>query len=207
MARKPIRLQAAGALQPRDRIWAGIRALKEFTRDDLFSWCAKHAPKGSSQRCIDERTIATNVKNLAAGGYLDVVAVASDRYAKKTYRLVRDVGAHAPRVTSGGREVTLGEGSAQLWNSMRRLKRFDHRDLVAASAAEISASTARNYCLHLRYAGYLVLETPAKNSTPARYRFVRDTGPRAPVVQHSESGKSVYDPNLGRVVWPTKASS
>jgi len=200
MARHPI-LQAAGKLTPRDRVWAAIRALKQFTRKDLFFWCAKHAPKAPAARYVDATTIASIVRRLAAGTYLSVVATAPGRYAEKTYRLVRDVGAHAPRVNHHGREVTLGAAQAQLWNGMRRLKRFDLRDLRAAAATRVSMSTAKNYCTHLRKAGYLALDVPAnsRRGILARYRFVRDTGPRAPMILRKTD---VYDPNLGLVVWP-----
>lgn len=202
--RKTIPLQAAGKLSLRDRMWAGMRSLGEFTRDDLFAWCAKNAPKGAAARCIDERTIASYVLALAAGGYLAVVATASGRYEKKTYALVRDVGVHAPHIAKDGRTVTLGDGCAQLWNGMRRLKRFDCRDLIVAAAAKVAYSTARNYCIWLHKAAYIAIDTPARPGAPARYRLVRDTGPRAPVIQRK---KHVYDPNLGEVVWHPEVNS
>lgn len=208
MARQPIHLQAAGKLTPRDRVWAAIRALSKlqpggFTRLSMEQWVAKHAPPEATGRCIDERTINSYLLGLVAGGYLNEELHGGPR-VHAIYSLERDVGVHAPRVDRHGREVTQGAATAQLWNGMRRLKRFDYRDLVAATATRVAVWTAKNYCGLLHKAGYLSLDIPSKPGMPARYNFVRDTGPRAPMIQRV---KHVYDPNLGKVVWHPEADA
>ncbi len=223
MARKPIHLQAAGKLTPRDRIWAAIRALHRargpdedaahvwlgvghpgsFVLTDISRQCVKDAPPGTERKRIDANTIESYLRCLVAGGYLRARQPA-DRFLEVHYELARDVGVHAPRVTKEGRPVEQGAQNACLWTGMRRLKRFDYRELLMAAGRPIAVTTAKHYCHMLRRAGYLAVDVPSKPGTPARYRFVRDTGPKAPMIQRV---KHVYDPNLGEVVWHPEVNS
>ncbi|MBY6223593.1 hypothetical protein [Ferrimonas balearica] len=89
-------------------------------------------------------------------------------------------------------------GQQRAWQSMRILRRFGLRDLVAT--ADISYSTARNYVAMLAQYGYLKRSTPAAKGPVSRgragcynhYLLLKDTGPIAP--QRSKTG--LYDRNL-----------
>lgn len=123
-------------------------------------------------------------------------------FAECEYRLVRDFGVEAPRVTKGGQ---LREGlSTQdaMWKAIRVLRMFDWTDIAAAvgnDAAQVPAQTVKAYIKHLHGAGYLRKVIADRPGTPATWRLLnnRDTGPRAPMIQRT---KVVFDPNEGRVV-------
>lgn len=213
MARKPIHLQAAGKLTPRDRIWAAIRALASikppvrFTLDDISRMALHLTPKGATRRRIEVATITTYLAGLVAAGYLRC-----DREPGEPPRffLMRDVGIEAPRVTKDGKPVTQGRRRDALWLTMKHIKSdFSHSELARAASTASNAvadADAASYVHFLALAGYLVLTTACKPGTQARYRFVaaRNTGPRAPQIQRV---KHVYDPNLGAVVWHPQVNS
>src|SRR6266705_3378878 len=117
VARKPIHLQVAGKLTPRDRIWAAIRALHkldpagdgQFARGDIADQCVADAPAGATVRRIDEKTIESYLQGLTAAGYLRAIEAPQPRDGKgkwqpDRYALVRDVGIEAPRVDRKGVE-------------------------------------------------------------------------------------------------------
>lgn len=203
MARRPARLERAGALTPRDRIWAAIRAFKHthatsalFSPAELSVFAGQH---------LD--TVRSYVQGLTAAGYLQLAErkrpEAAPRREFAQYRLVRDVGADAPRVTPEGQPVTAGQGRERMWTVMRSMRDFNATELAGLASIEgcaVSEEEAINYAYHLRKAGYLAVIVPAKPGTKARYRFVksRNTGPRAPIVGRD---KSVMDANTGEVAW------
>jgi hypothetical protein len=135
---------------------------------------------------IEDRTrceldaIEDYLQRLRAGGFLDVVdntagrakAGAAADVRRRALRLVRDAGVRAPRLNKKGEAVDTGSRNLALWNGMRRLKRFDHRDLMVAAAIEISDHTAQNYCRALFKAGYLQLESKQRQDAalPLRAR-------------------------------------
>jgi len=208
VARKPIHLEATGKLTLRDRIWAAVRALHKlqpdgFTRRNVESWVAKRAPAEATARSINENTIESYLKGLVAGAYLRRKDPAA-AYQVAVYQLVRDVGVEAPRVACTGREIAPGDCQTNLWRAMKILKAFDWRELRAAAAVELAPATAKFYCQFLARAGYLKVLRDAKPGTPAAYRLVRNTGPRAPQIQRS---RHLYDPNLGEVVWHPEVNS
>jgi len=198
MARKPAHLEQAGP-KPTGRraVWAAIRAQRTgFTLASL----------GQATR-IHRDTIRTYLRGLEAAGY---IVRAAEESAPAAYSLTRDVGIEAPRVTRDGKPVTQGLAREQMWRTMRMLKGdWSWRDLAIAASTEtqpVAESDAADYCANLHRAGYLVVAEPGRAARPGlaaaatRYRFVpgRNTGPRPPMVQRLSS---VFDPNLGRVVW------
>lgn len=200
MARRPAHIERAGALTPRDRIWAAIRALGDgatFSGAEVSMLSEVH---------VD--TVMTYVAGLVAGGYVEMSA--TRRPAGKRNRppfallsLVRDVGVEAPRVSKDGKPVTQGRGREQMWTTLRVLRNFNADELaLAASTPEhvVSTEEAVYYVGALNKAGYLALTAPSKPGTKARFRFLRarNTGPRAPLIQRD---KSVMDANTGEVVW------
>jgi len=197
--RRPAHLERAGALTPRDRVWSAIRALGEFSVADIMVL--------SEQR---DDTALTYLRGLEKAGIVkpaDSSAYAARRREFRRFRLVRDVGAHAPRVDGDGKEVTQGIGRQQLWNAMRRVGgSFGWRDLMLSCTAghRPAESEAKAYVRLLARAGYLGIDRPWTSHREGRYQFIRarDTGPRAPIVTRAKqvmdanTGDIVYDPNL-----------
>lgn len=209
MARKPVDLIAA-AQRPEGRqiIWQTMRKLRKFTVSDI---------EGATR--INEGTIRTYVRGLERAGYIkrfgrqdrsDSITHVKGSFAPMIYDLVRDTGIEAPRVTRQGGPVTQGRAREYLWRTLRIIGEFSYRDLAVQAATDeqpIVEADARDYVKHLHRAGYLVATTPAKpgnkpgTGSPARYRLLpsKYTGPLPPMVQRV---KQVFDPNLGKVVWP-----
>lgn len=203
MARRPAHTLPAGALSSRDVIWAAIRAQDgEFSVLDVEGT----AHRIGGRRRIALATIKTYLQSLAAAGYLEwrqCRDTESGRWSRARWRLVRDVGVEAPRVTRDGRAVQQGAGRQQMWRAIRILAEFTATELaIAASTPEhiVAQGEARAYLGILAQAGYLVVTRRGVPALPTRYRLVqaRWSGPRAPMVQRV---KALWDPNLGAIVW------
>lgn len=191
-------LKAVRGRNPRQRVWEAIRAsCDDFTAADI-EWRARTSAD----------VVADYFKCLKAGGYIEVAYLEPRSHIATVahYRLVRDNGVEAPRLTKDGKPVTQGLGNENMWRAMRIIGEFDYRELAAHASTEtapVSAETACTYVLTLAKAGYLRQTVPpvrGRNARPARYRLIpgRYTGPKAPMIQRT---KSLYDPNEGRVVW------
>lgn len=199
--RRPAKLERAGALTPRDRIWSAIRA---FGRDDHFS--VAEIMVLSEQRAD---TTLSYMGGLEKAGFITWVgardAARPIHRPRREFRrlfLKHDVGVDAPRVGADGKAVTQGIGRDQIWRAVRVLKTFDCNQLAAAASTEqhqVALDEVKTYVKFLTRAGYLTQECKASGPHPARYRFVRarDTGPRAPLVTRD---KSVIDGNTGMAV-------
>jgi hypothetical protein len=196
VARKPIHLQAAGHLTPRERIWAAIRRQRVFGVKSI-----------EDETRVEVTTITTYLQALEAAGHIAVEVAAmrgeAGQFESAKWRLVRDAGVAAPRLNRSGGELTQGRGNEQMWRAMRILGEFDYRDIAVHASTEdcwVCPATAKTYVVYLARAGYLALVRPARPGTPARYRLIRAkvSGPKAPQIQRV---KSVYDPNTGRIVW------
>lgn len=196
MARRPADIVAA-ARHPkgRDAVWAVIRRLRRMTLTTLELEAS--VPRDLARRYLH---------GLTAGGYMQVVATLPDGGLE--YELVKDVGVDAPRVRADGSEVTQGRGRDQCWRAMKVLGAFTGRELAQAASTpdhRVSAAEAINYAGHLHRAGYLVMLSPPKPGAQATFRLLgaMNTGPKPPQIQRR---KTVWDPNLGRVVGPRAAS-
>lgn len=206
MPRKPAHLELAGGKGARQRAWEAIRACRgeEWTRAQI-----------ASRAKVDPATLESYLQGLTKAGVITEVrrqeSAGKHRGAcagVRWYVLAQDRGVEAPRITRDGREVAQGRGIENMWQAIRNfLPVFDHREIVAyASTADVPVSehTAKSFVLALAAAGYLEEIAPAKvgrgHTAPARYRLLphMNTGPRPPMIQRT---KTVYDPNLGRVVW------
>lgn len=196
--RKPAHL-VSSARKPggRQAVWAAIRRLRDgFTLPALA--------KGTD---IHRDTIRTYLRGLEAAGYIVRDPVEPGRFV-----LVNDIGVEAPRVTRDGKPVTQGIRRENMWRTMRMMRGdFSWRDLTIAASTEefpVDEEDAKDYCAALAKAGYLVVTVKGKGGgksvTPTRWRFnpARFTGPAAPMVQRLQS---VFDPNLGKVVWQEDA--
>lgn len=191
MSCKPAHVAAAASRpEGRDVIWREIRALKRFSIFDL-----------ECRTRMGAERIKAYVVGLTNAGYL-ARAVKVDPLARAFWGLVRDVGVEAPRVRRDGTPVTQGAARDQMWRTMKVLKAFSYVDLQVAASTEtspIDRDDAKHYCSYLARAGYLAISVPGGPNRPGRYRFVRNTGPKAPQVQRV---KQVFDPNLKKVMWP-----
>ena len=189
--RKPVDAVAQSRrLEGRDGIWKAITKLKRFTRAQV-----------SAETGIPGKTVRDYVECLVAGGYVEDDG--TDERDAQAFKLVRG-SISAPRLRPDGTEVTQGRAQEQMWRSMKMLDAFTPKDLaVNASTAEIPVSevAAKSYVGDLAKAGYLAVVRKSKPGTQAVYRFIqtKNTGPLAPMVQRL---KTVFDPNLDRIVWP-----
>lgn len=193
MARKPVQLQFRGGKGPRQRVWDLIRAKRE--RFELLDICPGDIP-------VD--TARTYLKSLEAAKIVEQQGDRSGPLANrsiKIYRLVDDRGLEAPRVRKDGSPVTQGLAQEQMWRTLRMHKGdINTRELAAHAstrAVPVDAGAALDYLCNLAKSGYLActVETQRKPrgiTTQARYRLVRDTGPRAPMVCKANV---IYDPN------------
>lgn len=145
---------------------------------------------------IHRSSIQRYLKALTAGGYLE--ATPAPNGLACSWKLVRDVGYHAPRIQADGSAVTNGEVSQQIWQAMVGLKKFDYRELVQGASIDIKEATAKDYCKRLLAAGYLrvLVKADPHADRIARYQLIRPSGPKAPQVQRV---RQVYDPNTGAV--------
>lgn len=175
---------------PRERLWQTMRERKECTLLQLV--CSTG---------VEKRTVQSYLQGLVKAGFIEHRVLDREGY----YRLTREQ-AEAPRVDRDGKLVTQGAGREALWRTMKILREFTCRELVAHASTErhrVAEDEALTYVRFLKLAGYLKLmqaERRGRSPRQARYAFVpaRNTGPRPPMIQRI---KQVYDPNLGRVVW------
>jgi len=189
--RKPVHLLAASKKPTgRQAIWQGIRAIREgFTIPEL-----------AARTDIHPDTVRTYLIGLAAAGF--IVRIPSS--IRGGWNLVKDVGVEAPRVTKGGQTVTQGLAREQMWRTMKLLPTgFGWRELAMVSSTDdvpVAEADARDYCRNLALAGYLAVVTKGKGSKATCYRFIKakNTGPKPPQVQRMQT---VFDPNLGQIVW------
>jgi len=205
MARKAVHLEMKGGKSPRQRVWEAIRASRNsFTQAELAE-----AVNGL------ETNIQEYIKCLLKAEFIEVIAeekVSRGRIqGRRTYRLLRDNGVEAPRISKRGEIVTQGCGNEAMWGTMRRMfsrpgNDFNHRELAGLASTTthpVSEQTAKSYVLCLAAAGYLQETKPAvygRRPVPARYFLQLDTGPRAPMIQRA---RQVFDPNpkYNRVMW------
>lgn len=196
--RKPADLEMIGGKSKRQRMWEVIRARRNgFVMRDI-AYAAD----------VDMTTTRSYLQALERGGFIQQSNETVRICDEKQYRLLKDNGLEAPRLTRDGQPVIQGRAQEQMWRTMRILGGdFNYQELAGlASTTEVGVSpiAARDYLKHLAHAGYVVVVAKGKGrgagGVPNRYRFNRSryTGPRPPMVQRT---KSIYDPNLGKVVW------
>lgn len=179
------------SLSKRDVIWSEIRKQRDFSVRQLHLAVAK---------TCSERIVRTYLKSLCAANYLS--------NSDNRYHLISDCGVDAPRVRPDGTPVLRGCGHENMWRTMKILKTFSWYDVMVVSTTDeviVRKSTAQHYVTALHRAGYLTLIKSAQpNGVRAIYRLNRtkNTGNRPPIIQRD---RSVYDPNLGRVVYTKEA--
>jgi hypothetical protein len=214
--RRPARLERAGALTPRDRMWAAMRELRpvrpDFSVAEIMVLSTASRAGKADTTPLEQQTVMPYIEGLCKAEPPFVVPVPTARSlpaCMRRFQLVRDVGVEAPRVDRDGSPTTEGIGQQQMWRAIRitlRDEEFDKHKLCAAASIEahvVPASEARYYLRHLQAAGYVRLTQPCKKASKgkiaqaAKYQFVRsrDTGPRAPLITRD---KTVIDGNTGQ---------
>ena len=206
--RRPARLERAGALTPRDRIWAAIRNFGQIGKGNARAFSVVEIMTLSGQR---DDTALSYLLALEKAGYVSACGEAPlalrRRREFRCFRLIRDIGVDAPRVKADGSPAEENAGHEQMWRAVKILKEFDFRELAVAASTEkhpVAPDEAQSYGRFLKLGGYFVVVRPARrgnvHSAPERLRFIhsRNTGPRAPLVTRE---KSVMDGNSGAVVY------
>ncbi|WP_028536180.1 hypothetical protein [Paludibacterium yongneupense] len=196
--RKPIDLEMTGGKSKRQAMWEAIRQRHaNFTLTEVA-------------RAVetDTGTTKTYLQSLEKGGFIETLNPIRGGHEEKRYRLARDNGLEAPRLTRDGSPVVQGRAQEQLWRTMRMIGAdFNYLELAGLASTEavpVAPIAARDYLKHLAHAGYVMVVAKGQGrglgGVPTRFRFnpTRYTGPRPPMVQRT---KSIYDPNLGKVVW------
>jgi len=199
MPMKPAHIALAGGKGFRQRLWDRIRQIDgDFRLVDIVQGSESNA------------TARNYLVGLERGGYLELVEEnprTNRLCAHKRWRLVRDIGAEAPRVRQDGSPVVMGLAQEQMWRTLRTLKGDTNaRELAAYASTEavsVSLAAAVSYLHHLHLANYLKCTVDGKASAgrrgmQVRYRLISNTGPRPPMVQRTDA---LYDPNLDAVVW------
>ncbi|WP_410499674.1 hypothetical protein [Chitinibacter sp. S2-10] len=196
--RQSAELEMKGGKSKRQRIWEAVRLLR-----DSFSISSI-----SSTSKIEAATVQTYLLALNKGGYIAALDDTAVIGQEKILHLIRDNGLEAPRLQRDGQPVQQGRAQEQMWRTMRILGRdFNHLELAELASTDevrVAETAANDYLRNLSHAGYLIRQSKGKGhgngGTPSRYRFdpTRYSGPRPPMIQRT---KSVYDPNLGKVVW------
>lgn len=207
MSRKPMHLEMTGGKSPRQRMWEAMRKHRDGFDGDLL--CRRAKVTASMARDY--------ARCLLAGDFLEVISEerVNALCARRTYKLVKDVGVEAPRLTKEGKEVLQGSANDAMWGTLRRMFKVhatDYRELAAFASTPsctISEGTAKAYMLTLAAAGYLecmVAPVLGRRPVPGRYRLLpgMDSGRRSPMIQRT---KSVFDPNWNKVVWTESAEA
>ncbi len=179
-------LSPLGVLTTREKLWCSMRQLKIFTTLEL----SRHAGLTGRLRKYD---VKDYLRGLVAAGI--VSKSPAKRYSPAVYKLERDMGVDAPRVRRDGSCIPEN-AQTRMWRAMKVLKVFSAMDLVAyASLPErrISEVTAADYCHWLTRGSFLRVESEG----PTRWRFVRDTGAKAPQILRV---KQLLDVNTGEIV-------
>lgn len=198
MARKPIHLERVGLLTPRERMWQGIRQLRE-------QFTAQQLQEALDRPIMDLETIQDYLLQLDQAGYLQRLGAQGRKDGYKfdevRFKLVKD-SFEAPRVGLKGQKVEQGTQTLAMWRAMKALRDFDYRDVQRAATlgnvCQVTAQTAKSYVVLLARAGYFRTVREAKPGTPARYRLARDTGAHAPAITRR---KAVFDRNKGEFTW------
>lgn len=183
---------------------AGRRPAEQVVDGRQAMWQAiKNCEAGSitvshlvNQTSVNRSTAQRYLKALTASKHLEVTAKAPGQPG--SWRLINDVGHHAPRVREDGSKVTQGEIYDQLWRAMYMLVDFTFMDLIQNASIEIPEETAKDYCKRLLAGGYLQVLRKANPalSQVASYRLIRHSGPKSPQVQRV---RQIFDPNTRAV--------
>ena len=185
-------LKPSGVLNMRERAWAAMRELRQFTLVDL-------GMKAGVSSC----RLRDYLRGLLNAGIVRRLGVETNlaavpMFTKIVYELVKDCGVEAPRVRKDG--VLLPDGGQQrMWTAMRVLRNFNVRDLVYSASLPghpVADSAAESYCRWLERGGYLRRDVAEAGGGLVRWHIVKLTGARAPQILRV---KQLFDPNTGEI--------
>jgi len=184
--------------ETRDALWKSIRTRREFTIPDLTEDCdlAYNSISRYLARLVKAEILEADPVTKVPDG--KTFPGAAGR--RRTYRLLKD-SLDPPRILPDGTVTDAHPGTQRMWNTIRNRKVFNLSDLHALSSTTrhpVARSAAAQYLKYLEYAGY-VRKVEGKEISRATYRIVKNTGPKAPVIQRV---RQVWDPNVRKVVWP-----
>lgn len=188
-ARKQARLVPSGVLTTREKLWAAMRALRRFDVSEL----ARVAGVDRMAYCPRDY-----ISGLVRAGILAVERPAKKPGECAIYALERDLGVEAPRVRRDG-TMPVETAQSRMWRVFKVLRICSVRDLVVHASlpgAPVSAGAAADYCQWLARGGYLA-PLPRQKGDVARYRFVCDTGAKAPQIL---AVKQLLDANTGKIM-------
>ncbi len=194
MPRARADLVMVGGKTPRQHIWEAIRKLNASSKELTTYSVARKSGQ-------DDQAVRAYFRDMAKAGIVSKVRNLARRDAE--WKLLKDEGVEAPRITRGGKVIKLGEGAENVWRALRILGEFTAAEAaVAASVNGVSISEfgAHVYLSGLAKAGY-VTRRGGTAGFKTRFRLVpsRYTGPKHPIYQRDFD--QVYDPNLDQVVW------
>lgn len=148
--RKPAHLEMIGGKSKRQRIWEAVR-----THRDNFT-----AVRIIFHSGVDDTTVQTYLLALCKAGFVESTNNAGMAETKE-YRLIRDNGLEAPRLTSDGKPVQQGRAQEQMWRTMRIMSGdFNYKELAGLSSTTettVSFEAAKSYLKHLAQAGYVTV--------------------------------------------------
>ncbi len=192
--RKPAQLEMIGGKSARQRMWELMRSSRlqgKFSGVHIID----HANVSSETYC-------TYIQCLEAGGFIE--AMDKKKRVLRTYRILKDCGIEAPKLTRDGKPSKTGLGIEAVWRTLRMMKNVDLdvssiSSHISAAGVDLMVSSIRVYLQALKRAGYLTVVMPATYNRMERIRLKpdMDTGPRPPQIQKV---KTVYDPNLNKVM-------
>lgn len=172
--------------------------LTTVTQGDLWQ-AVLAAPKGvtvpelQAETGVAEATIRHVLERWVTQGHL--AHAASRKTGKTRDARVYKVSAKTPQ--------PFGSPEYRMWQAARHLGTFSAADLAAHSSVEggpVTLEEAHRYCRMLLGAGYLRVMSKAKpGKSPARYKLIKKTGPKAPIRRRVTV---VIDPNTGEVQLP-----
>lgn len=172
----------------RQKLWDFLLAQKgTFTQAD--------AVKATGQR---PRSLARQFLKL-----VDAQQIKGAIFGGPDYTFIGERRADPPVIS--GLAQSGAPAQSNMWRAMRIMREFTPRDLSAHCTTPdviVSELTARKYCGQLLDHGYLRVLQKGRQNHPARYRFVEDTGPEAPMIRLVPR---LYDPNRKALVEPVSA--
>jgi len=175
------------------------QAIWDIFEQDLTAWWT-----------LTELSRAAKVNSKTTSDYLGCLEAAdlletshNPESGVREFRLLRYTGVLAPRLRTDGSPVTQGAGVENMWRTMRMMAQFSPRDITIHATTDevtVKSATAASYLSFLYRTGYLRrLQKAVPGRQQAIYRLIRNTGPRAPMIQRV---KRVFDPNTGEIYQP-----
>lgn len=166
-----------------EQAWAYVQDQDEFRHEDLIR--AIGVVRSTAQKWIYQWERAGHIR-----------VVRSER-KKRFYRVAENQAPTPPKYRTDMSAISGQTIHGNIWRSMRMMRQFSPTDLAIHSSTDVvdvSDQAAKEYCRMLTRAGYLrVIDKALPGRREARYRLVKNTGPRPP---RERRVRAVFDDNL-----------